>query len=104
MISNVKTGVCKSVEAHPIRRYFDVGLLVTVNSDDPTMFKTTISQEYLVLAQKLGFTMQELKRLSMNGIDASFISDEDKELTRARFEDEWQQLLNKYRITGVDRE
>ncbi len=96
VMSNVKTGVCESVEDHPIKQYFQQGLMVTVNSDDPTMFNTSISQEYLVLTQKLDFTPNDLKLLSMNGIVASFMSDEDKELIKSQFEKKWQQLLNKY--------
>jgi adenosine deaminase len=96
VVSNVKTGACKSVEAHPIKRYFQQGLMVTVNSDDPTMFNTSISQEYLELVQKLGFTVNDLKRLSMNGVDASFMSVADKKLMKSQFEKEWEHLLDKY--------
>ena len=96
VISNVRTGVCDSIEAHPIGQYFKQGLMVTVNSDDPVMFNTTISQEYLVLVEKLGFTINDLKCLSMNGIKASFMSDKDKQLMEHQFEKEWQQLITKY--------
>jgi adenosine deaminase len=72
--------------------------MVTVNSDDPTMFNTSISEEYLVLVQKLGFTMSDLKRLSMNSIDASFMPDEDKERMKSQFEKEWQRLVEKQRF------
>ncbi|MGB3479517.1 MAG: adenosine deaminase [bacterium] len=96
VISNVRTGVCGSIEAHPIKKYFKQGLMVTVNSDDPVMFNTTISQEYLVLVKKLGFTINDLKRLSMNGIKASFMSDKDKQLMEDQFEKEWKQLMSKY--------
>jgi adenosine deaminase len=94
--SNVRTGVVESVEAHPIRRYFEQGLLVTVNSDDPTMFDTSITREYLILAQQLGFTADELRTLSLSGVEASFLSDEEKESMRAAFEGEWELLLSKY--------
>ena len=70
--------------------------MVTVNSDDPTMFNTSINQEYLALAQRLGFTVSDLKSLSMNGIRASFMSDRNKELMKSQFEKEWEQLLNKH--------
>jgi adenosine deaminase len=93
VISNVKTGVCDAVESHPIKDYFQKGLLVTVNSDDPAMFNTSINQEYLVLAQQLGFTLNDLKQLSMNGLEASFLPDEEKKAMRVQFETEWQQLL-----------
>jgi adenosine deaminase len=96
--SNVRTGVVESFEAHPIKQYFQQGLTVTVNSDDPTMFDTSISQEYLILARELGFTAGELRALSLNGVDASFMADGDKELMRSQFEKEWEQLSNEYSI------
>jgi adenosine deaminase len=90
--SNVMTGVCSRVEEHPIRDYFEQGLMVTVNSDDPTMFNTSITQEYLTLIQKLQFTATDLKRVGMNGIAASFMSDTDKDVMRTQFKEEWKRL------------
>ena len=97
VVSNVRTRVFESVEAHPIRRYFEDGLMVTVNSDDPTMFNTSITQEYSLLVQKLGFTLEDIKKLTLNGVEASFMSDKDKEYMEVHFESEWQQLLDKHR-------
>jgi adenosine deaminase len=98
VISNLRTGVCESLRNHPIKDYFRQGLMVTVNSDDPTMFNSSISEEYTVLFQKLGFSLAELKQLSMNGIAASFMSDEEKEVMRAQFETEWEKLLDEYSL------
>ncbi|MEW6456662.1 MAG: adenosine deaminase [Acidobacteriota bacterium] len=92
VLSNVKTGICASVDVHPIRKYFEDGLMVTVNSDDPTMFNTSLTQEYLLLAQKLNFTLEEIKRLIINGIEASFMSSQDKEIMKSQFEKEWEEL------------
>ena len=99
--SNVKRRVCKSVKNHPIKEYFKEGLMVTVNSDDPTMFNTSITQEYLALVQELDFSLSDLKRLTMNSIEASFMPDSDKELMKSQFEIEWKQLLNKYKINQM---
>jgi len=98
VISNVKRRVCKSMKDHPIKGYLEQGLMVTVNSDDPTMFNTSITQEYLALVQELDFSLSDLKRLVMNSIEASFMSDSDKELMKSQFEREWKQLLNKYTV------
>lgn len=94
VISNVKTKVCESVESHPIKQYYEDGLMVTVNSDDPTMFNTSITQEYLVIAQKLNFTVNDIKQLTMNGIEASFMSEKEKEAMKAQFAREWYQLID----------
>ena len=96
VVSNVKTKVFETVEAHPIKQFFDDGLMVTVNSDDPTMFDTSITQEYLLLAQKLGFTLEDLRNLTMNGIEASFMSNREKESTKSQFDREWLRLLEKF--------
>lgn len=90
--SNVMTGVYPSLAAHPIRSLFEQGLAVTVNSDDPTMFHTTLSDEYLVLLRDLGFTPEDLKTLSMNGAEASFLPEVEKSGLRAKFEEEWRAL------------
>jgi adenosine deaminase len=94
VLSNVKTGVCQSIVAHPIKDYFEQGLLVTVNSDDPTLFNTSLNQEYMVLAQQLGFTIRDLQQISLNGINASFMSDGRKEILRSQFHQQWQQQNN----------
>lgn len=96
VVSNVKTGVCPSFADHPIKEYYHKGLLVTVNSDDPTMFNTSITKEYQVLAQELGFSLNDLKCVSFNGIAASFMSDRSKESMKSQFEKEWQQLFDTY--------
>jgi adenosine deaminase len=96
VISNVRTGVCPSVEAHPISQYFRKGLLVTVSSDDPTMFNTTISREYLVLAEILGFSVEDLKCISLNGITASFLPEKDKDELKSYFEKEWDHILDSF--------
>ncbi len=77
--SNLKTGVFPSIEAHPVKYFFDNGLFVTINSDDPTMFGATITDEYLLLYEKLNFSFSSLKRLSISAIEASFLSKTEKE-------------------------
>jgi adenosine deaminase len=96
VISNVRTRVCESIETHPIRRYYDEGLIVTVNSDDPTMFNTSVTQECRALVQQLGFTVGELRHLCLNAIEASFMSEWDKQSMRSTFDREWKDLLDKH--------
>lgn len=102
VVSNVRTGVVQSYEVHPIRQYYKKGLLVTVNSDDPTMFNTSLNEEYAILAQNLKFSVHDLKRVSMNGITSSFMSDNNKELMKLQFEKEWQHLLASYEGENED--
>jgi aminodeoxyfutalosine deaminase len=76
--SNVRTGVCASFAEHPLRRYFDAGLLVTLNSDDPAFFGSDVANEYLLAHTVQGFTRQELRQLAANSIRASFLPDSAK--------------------------
>jgi len=76
--SNVRTGLCPSFAAHPLRRLFDAGLLVTLNSDDPAFFGSDLANEYLLAHTEQGFTRSELKRLATNSILASFLPDREK--------------------------
>jgi aminodeoxyfutalosine deaminase len=76
--SNVRTGVCASFAEHPLRRYFDAGLLVTINSDDPAFFGSDLANEYLLAHTVQGFTREELRQLAANSIRASFLPEPDK--------------------------
>lgn len=96
VISNVKTGVCQSIETHPFCDYYRQGLLVTTNSDDPAMFHTSLNQEYLTLAQQFGFTFDDLHQVSLNGVEASFLPAVEKQALRTQFEQEWQPLRMHY--------
>jgi adenosine deaminase len=84
-VSNVKTGAVDDLAQHPIRRYLEGGLLVTVSSDDPPMFGTSITNEYRVLRDTLGFSERELQMLSLNAVEASFLSEGEKRALRADF-------------------
>lgn len=76
--SNVRTGVCPSFAAHPLRQYFEAGLLVTLNSDDPAFFVSDCANEYLLAHTEQGFTREELRRLAANSIRASFLPNAEK--------------------------
>jgi aminodeoxyfutalosine deaminase len=76
--SNVRTGVCASFREHPLRRYFDAGLLVSINSDDPAFFGSDVANEYLLAHSEQGFSRDELRDLAANSIRASFLPDVTK--------------------------
>ena len=83
--SNVLTGCCVSADQHPLRRLFDAGVLVTLNTDDPDMFRTTLSHEYEIAEQVFGFSQAELQELAKNSFRASFLPDEKKRELINRF-------------------
>jgi adenosine deaminase/aminodeoxyfutalosine deaminase len=71
--SNLRTGCCPALEEHPVRRYFDAGLMVTLNSDDPAMFESDLQDEYRLAQDAFGFTAEHLRELAANSIEASFL-------------------------------
>ena len=83
--SNVLTGCCAEVKRHPIRRLFDAGVLVTLNTDDPDMFRTTLAREYMIAQQVFGFSEAELRELAKNSFRASFLPETKKREMLGRF-------------------
>jgi len=86
MTSNVRTMVCPSIAAHPLRRYFDQGLMVTLNSDDPAFFGSDVAREYLLAHTVHGFDRDELRRLAANSMQASFLPNAAKSQWLARID------------------
>lgn len=86
--SNVKTGAIRSIADHPLPEFLRSGLFVTLNSDDPAMFASTLTQEYLLCHGKLGLDWDEIKTLCLNGVKASFLPDMDKQGLLEEFEKE----------------
>ena len=64
--SNVCTAAVESLDAHPVRRLFDAGVPITLNTDDPALFRTSLNNEYRVAAEKFGFTESELRSIAEN--------------------------------------
>ncbi|MEU6076530.1 adenosine deaminase [Micromonospora sp. NPDC047074] len=71
--SNVRTRAVASIEEHPLRQLVDAGLLVTINSDDPPMFGTTLNDEYAVAARLLDAGPAGLAALARDAVTASFL-------------------------------
>ena len=77
-VSNVKTGVVDSYDAHPVRRYFDLGIPLSINTDDPMMFGNTLADEYRLLVEKKRFTKKEIQELVLGAIEMSWMPEERK--------------------------
>jgi len=70
--SNLVTGVVKRLEDHPVRRLFDAGVPITINTDDPAMFRCTLAGEYRLAADRFGFSEAELRGVVQNGFRYAF--------------------------------
>ena len=85
--SNVATGIYPSLEAHPVGRLIEAGVTVTINTDDPPMFGTTLTDEYRSVATAFGLGVDDLAALVANGIRASFLPPGRREALLAAVED-----------------
>ncbi len=111
--SNLRTGVASSLAAHPgrrpvalkarpggppaldvhpVRRYFDLGIPISINTDDPAMFATSLEEEYAALHREAGFTLAEIQALILGAVDCSWLDEERKCALRARIRSGLQQV------------
>jgi adenosine deaminase len=78
LLSNVRTGIIGSPRAHPVRRYFDLGIPISLNTDDPLFFGNSLVDELAVAQQFHGFSPQEINRPILASIDSSWLTAERK--------------------------
>ena len=76
--SNIRTGSCPAFDAHPVKDYFESGLMITLNSDDPPMFGSNLLDEYILAHDHFGFTLDQLRELAANAVEASFLPPDRK--------------------------
>lgn len=76
--SNLRTGCCPALAEHPVRRYFEEGLMVTLNSDDPPFFGATLLDEYETVHREFAFSLDQMRELAANSFEASFLPPERK--------------------------
>ncbi len=76
--SNVQTKAVTSFEDHPVRLYYDEGLVVTLNTDNRLMSGTTVTDEYLRAHEHLGFTWDELCEIAVMGFQSAFLPYQEK--------------------------
>ena len=76
--SNLRTGCCPALLEHPARCYFEEGLMVTLNSDDPPFFGATLLDEYLLAHTEFELSLDQLREIAANSIEASFLKPERK--------------------------
>ena len=84
--SNVRTRSVASLEEHPLPTLVEAGVTVTINSDDPPMFGTTLNAEYEIAAGLLGLDEAGLRALATTAVDASFAPDDLKSWLRGEID------------------
>ena len=76
----------KKFSKHPMREFFDYGINVTVNTDDPVLFSVDLNDEYDNVATELNFTQAEINQLVRNNLLSTFMPDKAKKAALAKLE------------------
>jgi len=84
--SNVSIGIVESIAAHPVQRFIDAGVLVTVNSDNAEMFRVDVADELCALRDAFGWDAEQLRATCLAGVDAAWLDDLERHELRAAFE------------------
>lgn len=82
--SNIALKVFPDFAAHPLRRLKEAGVRVTISSDDPPFFHTSLAREYELAASAFGFTDSEIDELTRTGLEAAFVDEETRKVLLAR--------------------
>jgi len=77
-LSNLKTRVIGSIEKHPVRTFIEMGIPVSINTDDPKMFGNCLSEEYQVLKDSFDFSDEEINTIILNSIHTTWLDEKDK--------------------------
>lgn len=77
--SNYLTNSVRRIEEHPLKRLFDLGVKVTINSDDPEVLDTNLNNEYRIAHEILGMSLEDIARCNRYAVEASFLPEEKKQ-------------------------
>lgn len=83
--SNYLTNAVKRIEDHPLKKLFDLGVKVTINSDDPEVLETNLNNEYRIAHEVLGMSLEDIKQCNRNAVAATFIPADEVEKVASIF-------------------
>jgi adenosine deaminase len=86
LICNIMSGCIRSWFDHPIQKIYDSGVVITVNTDDPRYLRSTLTDEYENLINRMQFSIEDIKKIILNGINAAFLPQTEKESIVKSFE------------------
>ena len=90
--SNICLKVYPSLAEHSLPELLAQGLYITINSDDPPMFNTTLTNEYLLLYKTFGWDADMIQRMVLNAVDVTLLPESERRAMRSSFENEFTQL------------
>jgi len=84
--SNISLKVFPDFQQHPLRRFVEAGVRVTLNSDDPPFFHTSLASEYEIASTEMGFSDAEINTMTRTAIEAAFIDDTTRAMLLAKLD------------------
>ncbi|MFC1527570.1 adenosine deaminase [Candidatus Neomarinimicrobiota bacterium] len=99
IVSNIKTGVYSNYSDHPFPKLYSKGLSLTVNSDDPTMFGSTLAEEYSILYNEYSFALSDISQIQNNSVESSFSSADEKNTFKKMMNSFW---INNKMLIEID--
>lgn len=93
--SNIRLGVYPSYEAHPLPRLYAAGATITVSTDDPPLFGTTMNDEISLLSEHFGLDITAIDEIVLNGVHCSFLPEQQRRELEAVFRLEMEEIKRK---------
>jgi adenosine deaminase len=100
--SNVQTGAVRDLASHPLRLYYNLGLRVTVNTDNRLITDTTVSRELWLTHTQIGLTLDDIKRIITNGFKSAFMPFHQKQAMLRRIAKELEAFKDESPTDGVE--
>jgi len=83
--SNYLTSSVSAIESHPLKKLFDLGVRVTINSDAPEVLEINLNNEYRIAHEILGMRLSDIKICNRFAVEASFLSEAEKSPAKVNF-------------------
>jgi adenosine deaminase len=93
-ISNVMTKVVNGIKKHPIKQYYEQGLNISINTDDPVLFNTSLCKEYTTLIDKVNFSLKDIRKILEATIKSSWCSEKEKKELLNELHDYYKENIN----------
>jgi adenosine deaminase len=87
-LSNLRTKVIDSIEDHPVKTFIEMGIPVSINTDDPKMFGNSLAEEYQTLRDSFNFSEAAIQNIIRDSIQTTWLDDKGKEILANRFKKE----------------
>lgn len=88
LTSNKQTQVVHSIKEHPFKKYYDFGIKVTLNTDDPSVSGIDINHEFVLAEKIFGLKISDLEKIILNSVDAAFMQKEEKKVLYKKIKNE----------------